>query len=402
MIYIVMISVLIGSINTNLGINIGSVIKVNITDILLILWIIYEFILKNRKLIKFTPIKYILLLLFLLLLSLQWGIINDASIGDSIRILRNFIYVVAMFWLAYSSYISKKRLNIYRDLLIFSWIAIINCLYNVIIDLIENNWFMYYRENSSFQVFMFIFLLFYKSEESLKLNKKIFVIITNLLLGICILLSQERLQIVAVTISIVFYIIYQIFTATRKKNILLKISPKKIFYNIVGVIFIVIFIANILKIEFIQNYIEYFMKYRLGSIITNGSFQSDASLNARELQVINILNRNLIYYFVGSGLGSLYLSATGYIHIVDGMWLWIFKDIGMIGISLLMIIYLAIDIELKKVVDNKLALKLSLIGILVLQVFTPNMMLVISDAIFIGYILALICLGRSKKFDLTY
>lgn len=399
MIYIIMISVLIGSINYKLGINIGAGIKINITDILLIAWIIYEFILQKKKLIKFTPIKYILLLLFYLSVSLQWGIINDAPIGESIRILRNFIYIVAMFWLVENNYRSKKKLNIYRDLLFFSWIAIINCLYNVIIDFIENSWFMYYRENASFQVFMFVFLLFYKSEENLKLNKKIFIIITNVLLGICILLSQERLQILAVIISIMFYIVYQILTVTRKKNITLKVSQKKIFYNIIGIIFIFIFIINILKIEFIQNYIEYFIKYRFKSVIGSDGFKLDGSLNARLFQVINILNRNLIYFFVGSGLGSLYLSSTGYIHIVDGMWLWIFKDGGMLGLLLLMLIYLSIGIELNKVIENKLALKLSLITILVLQVFTPNIMLGISDSIFVGYILALICLERNKRFE---
>lgn len=394
-----MLCALIGMINTNFGISIGLGIKINVSDILFMIYFSYQFILKKKNLIKFEPIKYIFIIVVAMTISIPWGVTNGGEIGLTIRVLRNYIYIIFMFWLTYSNYKSKASINIYKDLILLSWIAIINCLINVTLDYLENSWFMYYRENSSFQVFMFTFLLFYKNNQNEYINRKILRIITVLFLGICIFLSQERLQIIAIITSIFVYGIYRLFILFREQRIKVKkISIKNFFLNfIIMLVFVTIFI-KILNMEYIQNYIEYFIEYRIGSVIKNNEFKLDGSLSARQLQLINILNRNWIYSIVGSGCGSLYISATGPIHMVDSMWLWIFKDLGIIGIVLLILVYLSIIIEIKKIKNNRLAIQLGLIAVIVLQLFTPNIMLGISDSIFTGYLLSLICLGKFNKF----
>lgn len=397
MIYIIMMCTLIGSINSELGISIAQGIKLNAIDIIFILFFIYEFIVKKRKLCLFNPIKWILIMFLFMSIGVIGGLFNGGQISSIIRILRNIVYILVMFFLTYSIYTDKKSINISKDLIVFSWIAIINCLLNVLMSFKEYNWFIYYRENANFQVFMFVFLLLYKDNNKKYSKKAIFRAITIIFLGICIFLSQERLQILAVVISLVLKFVYNILCILRKKEIKINISAKKIVFKLILLAFIAIILVSILKIDYVQNYINYFIEYRIGSIFNGGGFNSDASLDGRMLQINNIINRDWIYYLFGSGTGSVYLSAIGYTHIVDGMWLWIFKDTGIIGILLLFSIYLSIIIEVKKVIYNKSSIAFGLIAILVLQIFTPNIMLGISDSVFIGYILALICLGKSSK-----
>lgn len=390
MIYFIIFCVLIGSINTNIGINITSSIKINLTDILFIIYFLWSFFIKGYKIRIFKPIKLILIMLFAMIISMFWGIVNGSELGDSIRILRNILYIFFMFHLSYNYYKDKENINVYNDFMIFSWVAIINCFVTVTIKYLENNWFMYYRENPSFQVFMFTFLLFYKPKGKESSMRVIVRNITIILLGLCIFFSQERLQIIAISISILISLMYMI----KNKKLELKVSNKKLFLFIVVGITAVLVIRKILSIKFVQDYIEYFIRYRINSVIYDNNFISDASLNARQLQFMNILNRDFIYYLIGSGLGSLYMSATGFIHIVDGLWLWIFKDMGIVGLILLICIYISILIEVKKIKFNKLAIISGLLGILILQIFTPNIMLVISDSVFIGYILSIICLSK--------
>ncbi len=395
MIYILIISVLIGNINLHLGVSIGMGIKVNLTDILFMIYLFYDIIICRRKYVIYKPIKYIFFMLIIMTISLYIGMLNGSSISEGIRILRNIIYILLMFLISCNHYKYKKQSKIYDDLIIFSWIAIINCIINVLGSFIRTNWFIYYRENASFQVFMFIYLLFYKSEYEEGVRKKIIRSITILFLVICIFLSQERLQIMAVAVALLVAVIYKALNIIKSKKIKIFIKPKRIIVNFIILILIITVIIKILKIEYIQNYINYFFEYRIRSVITGSGFKVDGSLSDRSLQVINIFNRDWIYYVFGSGLASLYLSATGLTYIVDGMWLWIFKDLGIIGLAILFTIYISIAKEVRKVINNKISIVFGLISILILQIFTPNLMLGICDSVFMGYILMIIYIGRS-------
>lgn len=390
MIYFIMISALIGSINDNIGISILSGIKINVTDILFMIFFFCEFIIKKKKLRKFMPIKYILLLIILMSISILWGIFNESEVTAIVRVLRNYMYILLMFWLAYSNYKNKSSNIIYKDLIIMCWIAIINCLIEVTIGFIDTNWFIHYRQNPTFQVFMFLFLILYKVEKNESINNIIIRRITILFLGLCIFFSQERLQIVAIAIGIFLGIIYRIANSLLKKQI--KINIYTIKNNLIMGTIIIFFMILILRIEYVQDYINHFVKYRVNSVLSTNGFEMDGSLSARSIQFINILNVDWINWIFGKGLCSLYISATGPIHIVDSLWLWIFKDLGVIGIFILMTIYLSIYVESTKVRKNSKAFKVGLVGIMVLQIFTPNIMLLASDAIFIGYILSMICL----------
>lgn len=392
-----MISSLIGSINSILGISLGNGIKINATDIVLVVFFIYEFIIKKRKLYIIEPIKLIILMILLMSSQMFLGILNGAQIGTMVRVLRNGIYILLMFILTYSHYKNNKIVNIQRDLLIFSWIAIINCFFNILVNYKKYSWFIYYRENSSFQVFMFVFLLLYKNPKKERLSMILVRILTIVCLGLCIFFSQERLQIIAVIVSLSLKIIYSIGDVLTKNEIKINISRKSIPYKLIIIIIVSVLVTNIMKIEYINDYIDYFMKYRLGAIFNGSKFQMDASLDGRAFQLHNILNRHWIFYLFGSGLSSIYTSAAGPTYIVDSMWLWVFKDLGIVGILLLFTIYLFIYIEISKMDYNKLSVRFGLVAILVLQIFTPNIMLGISDSVFIGYIIAMI--GISKKIN---
>lgn len=391
-----MISVLIGSINSIIGIGAGQGIKINATDIFLTMAFIYEFIINRKKIYIFNPIKWIILIFFLMSSTMIWGAMNGGELGSMIRILRNIVYIILMFLIVNSSYRKKNEINIYKSIIVFCWVAIINCLINVAISFYRYNWFINYRENATFQVFMFIFLLLYKDDNNDRLNRRLLRNITIIFLGICILLSQERLQILAVMISLLIRSIVYSINILNKKGISIRLSLKHIVYKLIMLGLCVFLLVLILRNDYIKNYIDYFIKYRVGSIFSSNGFKSDASLDGRALQVVNILNRNYIYYLFGSGLSSLYMSTTGLIHIVDGMWLWIFKDLGIVGIVILFIIYISIIREVSKVNINKLSIAFGLIAILILQIFTPNIMLGISDSVFIGYILSIIYLYRKK------
>lgn len=396
MIYIIILSAIIGNLNNNLGINIFSGIKLNLTDLLLIITFFYLFILKKNKLYVFKPIKLVLILLLIMGIQIFLGVINGGELADIIRILRNYVYILLMFWITVGH--SKNRKNFYTPLIVLSWVAILNCIITVAIDLNKYNWFKYYRENSSFQVYMFIFLLLYKNENKQTLINNLLQKITMIFLGICIFLSQERLQIVAVVLSIIFYYTNKIIHILKDKKISYDFSFKRILVVSTTSLCTIVIILLVINNEYIKSYFEYFSEYRMGSILKNGSLVMDSSLEGRLTQLKVILNTNFMNFIIGRGLASKYLSAGGYTYIVDGMWLWIFKDLGLIGLLIIFYMYYCINKEIKKIPKNRDAILFGCISIAILQIFTPNIMLGISDSVFIGYIMGQIYISRIMKF----
>lgn len=395
-----MLSALIGSINTNFGIPLGIGMKINLTDLLIGICLPSIFIKKITN--KFKPIKSITIFLFFVIMGSTWGLINGSTFSITFRILRNIIYILLMFEITSKYYKKKKKeRSLFNDVLIFSWVAIGNAVFSIALSFKEYHWFKYYRENSSFQVYMFIFLLLTTDKKN-SIRKKVFKNITIILLGFCIFLSQERLQIVAVLGSLILYLGNSVINFFLKRY-KFHLSGKKILITFMGLLVFIIILVKILEIEYIKNYIDYFVTYRIKSIVGDAGLVTDASLDGRSLQLRNILNRKLLFYFGGTGTGSTYLSAGGYTSIVDGMWLWIFKDLGILGLLLLFRVYISIFFEIKKIRGDYTPMLFGMFSILILQIFTPNIMLSISDSIFIGFLLAEIYLKkipRKKKIKL--
>lgn len=394
MYYLFLLPILIPNITSDIGIQISTDIKLNITDIVGAIYLVYILLFKGQRtkvILNSKILRVGLLFFFLMIFSTPLGLLNGATIGSSFRVLRNFFLLLETIIITsyYLRDFSEKQ--VYKRLLFFSWVLIIAHSINIISLYFENLWFQSFRANANFLVFFILYFSLYKNSTE-GILMKIIRILTVCLLLLCSFFSQERMQLVALIIAILFGVLTIQAEKILKRNVNVKISINKFvslfFLLLVGYVFII----NILKIEIVQDYIDYFVKYRIGSILNTDGFKFDESLSIRLSQwnAIILKQTNPIYMIIGSGLNSIYEVSTAITFVVDGMWLWVYKDMGVIGVGILICWFKVIFKEISQIRFNRNAVIFGMLGVVFLTIFIPNVFYNIHDAVGFGFILALI------------
>lgn len=383
-IYVVLIS--ISYFSSEIGLTLGG-FKVNISDLLMvafILWYLHKYQMKIKIKFRFVPeVSMWMLLVVLVIFQIPLGLINGSTVGESIRIVRNCLYVPITF-LLFDEYVDRKDVdNITLMMaLLTSLEVIIGALYLYRV----NNWFMFYRANGVFTIVLFCYLFF--SINNYTKKKKILCYLSLILLLMAMLLSQERTTILASGCALVIT-----WIVCSKNKYISRDSMRKrigVWCTIVVVVCVTFMILNDQSV--VKEYINYYFKYRMAS--GNFSLVNDASFQGRLLQYKNILSLdNLIYVLIGRGTGALYLAAQGMTNVVDGMLLGIFKDLGLVGVVIYLIgVFRLLRINEKETSLNTRNVFASVVSISIFMFFNPGFMGSFRFAFVLG-----LCIFLKKK-----
>lgn len=389
LIYLFALLVVLPYFSSNIGISLGGV-KINVADIAIGSYIIKILLNKNKLNLNKNMLKIIgwkcLLLLFAILVPI--GLLNGASLSEQIRLLRNLLYIVISYYMFAQM---GKDINDTFFVEYISIISILDCIINTVILHNNSNWYQFYRANGVLNVFLFCFLIC----KIWKMNKKEALLGTICCIGLIYssFLSQERTQILTIGIALIIAIFYQIYVRLKNwKNI--KVNVKIIFKIALIIILSSIIVYYVLKIDFVKNYIEYYTTYRLanGNLLQNDTLQSDGSFSGRLFQISTILKGNLnpLYILCGRGTCAHYFAIQGDTYIVDSAVLWIFKDLGIIGTILIVIIFKNMLKGCKNVSkDSRLAIYASGVSLIVFSLYNPSFLQTSSAAFTFGLYLFL-------------
>jgi len=238
---------------------------------------------------------------------------------------------------------------------------------------------------------VFCFFFFLKNSRKRGLMSNLFRLLTLLMLLICAFLSQERLQILSILVSI---FVTQMIRAINylRKSYIVKINLRKLAAFSISILFVVGSIYYLSKIDYLRSYFEYYQKYRIASLLTGNQFIGDQSLNIRieQFNIILFSNHGVLGLVLGNGLGSTYKISTGNNYIVDSVWLWILKDIGTIGIFILYLVYFRIFSLISSIKFQTYAFIAGIVSVSFLMLFIPNFLISINDSFAFGYLLGLI------------
>lgn len=352
--------------SSEIGITIGG-IKINLSDMFLVLFCVMYLLKHNGRLqVRYrnaSEISKWIILFVAMILQAPLGIFNGSPLGESIRILRNTLYIPVSFVL-FNELADSEEIDNYVIVMgiLTSAEVIIGALYLYRL----NDWFVFYRANGVFSIVLFCYLFnsvgrYYKS-------KKIIGLITIVLLIGAMFLSQERTELIAsvgavAITSVVFW---------GKSTLSIKNTTKKI-GSIIAVIIVGILTFFLLKEkQVIKDYVDYYFTYRLAS--GNFSLTNDKSYMGRLWQYQKILSvSNPLYMIFGRGTGALYEAAQGVTSVVDGMPLWIFKDLGLLGC----IVYFWGIADLIRIRKRQMSIRMrgsfaSAIGISIFMFFNPG------------------------------
>jgi len=385
-IYLFSLLVVLPYFGSNIGISFGE-IKINIADIIIFMYTIRIILKKNTyKKLKENATEIIewrlLLLLFIFFIPL--GMLNDASLGEQIRQVRNVLYIIITYYILIDN---GENINVIFLIEYISIISAFDCIIRTFILHSNANWYQFYRANGVLNVFLFSFLIL----RIWTMNKK------EALLGVlcCIgliyssFLSQERTQLLTIGIAIVIALVYQINLKLRSLNNL-RIKTKVITRGIIFVILASIIVYYVLQNDFVKKYIDYYVTYRLsnGNLLKgNGILQRDGSFSARKLQFNTIFkeNKNLFYILFGKGTCAHYIAAQGDTYIVDSAILWIYKDLGIVGTILIIKIFMNMLKKCQNIKNSsKLSIYISGISLIIFSIYNPSFIYTSSAAFAFG------------------
>lgn len=372
--------------SSEFGVSIGE-FKISIADMILFFYL-FIFTAKRVNLkktfVNLPEMEGWMILIVMWILMIPIGLMNGASIGECFRLVRNLLYIPISF-LILSRYLKNGIVD--RLIEIFSVIVVINTLINAFSLYRINGWFQFYRANGILTVFLFCYL-FYRVKKSVSFMESICKVLCCIGLVLGAFFSQERTQLITMFISCFIVWLYNLlFCKTHminKRNI-----GKKVLLLFVVCCILIFSIKYVLRIEYVQKYISYYLTYRLqgGNIFGQEGLMSDGSYQARILQIYNIVRDNInpLYLFIGRGTCAYYQAAQGLTYIVDSVVLWVFKDLGIVGVSILfLIIWKMLRLGRKIDTDYKLAIMSSGLSLVFFMFYNPSFIYTASVSFTIG------------------
>lgn len=392
--YLFLFSTLCYQINISFGIDLGGM-RISISDILAI--ICFARALKRTALTKSHSIAFILLLITMIILWTPLGIASGGTISQCLRVIRNWLFAFLSMFIIYDHFLRLDDEHVLKEVCIISGIAVFDGLYNILTLYMDNHWFKNYRVNSCLFMALFVFLLFYKTNrQSLKDNIIKWSMLVLIL--ICSAMSQERTQLVIDLFVVVVCLLLNVKKVGIKAGrIINKRTLQKTFGIGIAFLFFVIVVWLVLKNnETIQEYIDYYLNYRIAILFDqSGKLQTDSSLNTRLVQVVNIVFNNLKFpevfsLLVGNGTCSVYNAGYANTFIVDGMCLWIVKDLGLIGLFLFIGSFIKEFQKADMFGQNSISYVAMILSFFVASLVKPAVMYDIYDAFAFGMILGLV------------
>ena len=324
--------------SSNIGILVAG-LKLNLADILLFGFALVNLCKCSGKIVLTPSLKYLckpwIVLIGAYIIWIPLGMFAGAEIQEDIKLIRNLFYVIAVLFFFQKNAKNIREISIIR---IFSIITSIDTIVDAKNQFYNNEWFMFSRSNSVAHVYLFCYLLWQIGSDEY-FSDKVIDFICCVALLVAAFLSQERTQLIAIVLTIGIVAIIRLCNIGKEK----RLARKKVisfFASILVLIILAYMLLNaLLRIPFLKNYLDYFYTYRLASgklfsqLLSNG-VKNDGSGSARLLQIQNILSDNIanpFSFLFGRGMNAYYFAAQGRTYIVDGTFLWIFKDMGMFG-----------------------------------------------------------------------
>lgn len=387
--------------STNVGISIGPV-KVNISDIILILLLAHRMLNVDR----FITIdkNYWQLITPWLVLTIYWmlniplGLIHNADISDSIRIIRNVLYIL-MIVLLFERTDSKARSVFYYDLFLtlIGIISSIDVIMHAIGSQQSTGWYAFYRANGFLNIFIFCYLFF-----GIKRSKGLFLVAELGALTLLIsasFLSQERTQLMSIGVAMLVGIFAKaVVTLKRGIKVPTFQSISKFTVTVFCVLIIILMLSQIPRV---QAYLQYFNQYRLvsGNLFSSGGIASDDSYQGRLIQYNVILDRrNIFSILFGDGTSAKYMAAQGSTSIVDGSFLWVYKDLGLLGLLVYLWAWIGMLIgSLKTIGSYGLSVFTGVVCIFVFSLFNPSFITSIGACLCVSFILFIEIRQGSEK-----
>lgn len=370
-------------------------IKISISDIYILFCLIYLLVF-NSSIVKekekynlYLPCLIVAIILMLYVpISISYN--NPAEV---LNIFRNIGYSIITYLVIIS--VSDYR-NLQKKIMIISFAVSLYTIFTYFKIVGETNLYPLFRNAETFHVAMFCYFLI---KTLLNENKKNLIINWCLisLLAVGIIVQQDRIQIIAIFISILITFGYLLI---KKSGAQKKIAIFFIYVSIV--IYLAVKIIYAFKIQSVIGLLENYYNYRIKVLFNNnGQLQNDTSLSIRSSQYENIVDEvssSFNSMFFGKGLAAEYSNG---IVIVDSFWLWIFLNMGILGLILFSYYLFTPLIKLLKVkhsVDKEwVCLFSAYIGSLVVTISIPNMIMRIDDSVTFGILFALIHLFINKE-----
>lgn len=403
MYYLFLISILVYRINITFGIDFGSA-RISISDIMALLCVVLA--MKRTRFPKNKATYCLIGLVAMLIVWVPLGLLSGGTLVSCFRVIRNWIFALETLYILYDHFLHIDKEKFLREIYIIGGIAVADGLYNVLILYRQNQWFMNYRVNATLFMALFGFVLFYEDKNNKWHYSAKWILATFILL--CSALSQERTQLVVEFIVLVLCI--SMLGIRKIKNSRNGFVVKRSTINKVGfaTVFLLLFVFVLTIVyrhsELLQNYYDYYVKYRIQLILNqSGQLQMDSSLSTRWIQFLNLTvnklkSSELLSLLIGSGTCSLYDAGYMYTYVVDGMVLWILKDIGVVGLSLYIFSCIKELKKIKELEKNTMAFFALIFAVILSSLFKPMVMHDIYDAFAFGAIWALIeCVNKKQK-----
>jgi hypothetical protein len=395
--------------NSTFGLSIASDVKINITDILAVFLFLKYFCTKRYTLKKILAsskvLRIFIFLVVLMSLMIGPGLLSGGELSNSIRVVRNVWLIIVTIIIVKIECQNWSLIKLMRLIYFCAIVVIVNSFCNFLLRYQEYNYYTTYRTNAYLIIFLFIFIFVYNPEIA-TIKYVILKVILSIGLIMVAFMSQERLELVGIAVGIIIAIFNGISSCFSVK----KVNRNKIIRNLFFVVLIAsllcIAITKLLTITTVSNYLDFYMNYRINIIYSNSSFTIDSSMSTRLEQIKEIIrNTNLLNFWIGNGLCSIYYLDNITWYVADTLVAWLYKDMGIIGaMSFILIILKSIQatFQISVSVRLKRSIIAAYLGLVFYIMCTPNMILSIFDAMSFGLIIAIIELIRNfgKKYNI--
>ncbi|WP_234123165.1 O-antigen ligase family protein [Clostridium hydrogenum] len=392
LVYIYILSCIIPGVS-DYGISIADGIKMSIVDILALL-IIITFLLKKDSIKKiFLSFRHnknsIKVLASIAIYVLFYGyisiFINDIS---AIRIVRNIFLVLFDYLVLNYMFCNEDENKIVKKLMLLGIVASVANIYQYKKRYDLSQSYDLFRSNETLLVSLFVFFIFYIMTNKFKLSKNIHVSIVTVLILIALITQQERTEIIAFAVTFILLFLYYIFFYKERLKIAY-IIKSIIFIFIVLAIFVYFYNNN----DFLNGLVNNYIKNRINIIYSNHSFNKDTSLSTRSSEFViigDLMSKNILSFFCGRGLLAQYCLNGVNTFTVDSFWLWIFLDMGVIGVLIFSIFFVYIIFNIFKIKSRyKMPVLGFCIATIVMTLFTPNFIWRLDDGLSFAILMAI-------------
>ncbi|MDW8516028.1 hypothetical protein [Priestia flexa] len=388
LIFIMLISVMFIPKLGELGMNI-SFLKVSITDLIMLVFFIGLLIKSLNKDLLSNKLFYILTFLTMLFL-LYLAFYPSDNMSIAIKMTRNIFVYIWMGYIIVSSWLSRNIERPEQLLMPFNLLLLITSVSSIIYYIflyIEKKEFVLYRNAETFMASAFCYLIIYLIVN--KLNKKTLFImsITLICLFFSILIQQERVQIIAIISSIGITLSIALILFFQSK---VKIYFSRLILFIIGSVSIIT--SVIMNNEVLKGLFNNYILYRINVMFHGNTLQLDDSLNYRTEEyktIVEVVSSDIFSLIFGKGLAYIYLDGH---FLVDGFWMWILLNMGLIGVLTFILLYIYIIVVFFKM--NKFNFTLPLFAFListtVMTLTIPNFIYRVDEAmsfcLFLSYL----------------